>query len=63
MHVLHVPSWYPTTNYPQSGIFIKEQIEAIALFAPGTSHTVISWGHEETQFRIREKCRYSKLYF
>ena len=58
MHVLHVPSWYPTTNYPQSGIFIKEQIEAIALFAPGTSHTVISWGHEETQFRIRDPIRF-----
>ena len=58
MHVLHIPSWYPTKNYPFSGIFIKEQIESIAHFARGTSHSVISWGHEETQFRIRDPMRF-----
>jgi len=58
MHILHIPSWYPTKNYPLSGIFIKEQIEAISLFSHDTKNTVISWGHEESQFRVRSPMTY-----
>jgi len=29
MHVLVIPSWYPNANKPLSGIFFKEQAEAL----------------------------------
>jgi len=30
MHILIIPSWYPTKNNPIAGIFFKEQAEALA---------------------------------
>ncbi len=32
MHILILPSWYPNTYNPLSGIFFKEQAEALASF-------------------------------
>jgi glycosyltransferase involved in cell wall biosynthesis len=29
-HILHLPRWYPSIDNPQSGIFIKKQIQAMA---------------------------------
>src|SRR5688500_18079457 len=29
LHVLVLPSWYPTTRLPLNGIFFKEQVQAL----------------------------------
>ena len=42
-----VPSWYPSSSVPISGIFIKEQLEALAGLAPDIRVIVSKWGHAD----------------
>lgn len=53
MNVFVVPSWYPTSANPISGIFIKEQIDAVATFAPTICQSVSTWGHHSGHLSIR----------
>jgi glycosyltransferase involved in cell wall biosynthesis len=48
-----LPSWYPSSANPLSGIFIKEQIEAVADFGPGVCQSVSTWGHQSGHISIR----------
>lgn len=47
MNLFIIPSWYPSPASPLSGIFTKEQIEAIAELAPDIRPLVSLWGHGE----------------
>lgn len=47
MNLFLIPSWYPSPASPLSGIFTKEQIEAIAELAPDIRPLVSLWGHGE----------------
>ena len=48
-----VPSWYPSVSSPVSGIFIKEQLEAIAGLAPDFRVIVSKWGHADGVLNAR----------
>ncbi len=53
MKVLIIPSWYPSASSPLNGIFIKEQVVALAKFFPQHSFTV---------YHISEFLKYESLY-
>lgn len=53
MNVLIIPSWYPTRRSPLSGIFIREQVEAIAGFGRGIRPIVSNWGFDDGLMPIR----------
>jgi glycosyltransferase involved in cell wall biosynthesis len=46
LNIFIIPSWYPTSSNPISGIFIKEQIEAVSSFSPTVCQSVSTWGHQ-----------------
>lgn len=47
MNVLVIPSWYPSVDEPQSGIFIYEQALALAKAYPGARFGISTWGQKE----------------
>ncbi|MEQ9426687.1 MAG: glycosyltransferase [Cyclobacteriaceae bacterium] len=44
MNVFTIPSWYPSESNPIYGIFIKEQVEALARNHPEHNFGVSTWG-------------------
>lgn len=44
MNIFHIPSWYPSVDNPQYGIFIKEQIHELAKNYPELQFGVSTWG-------------------
>lgn len=49
--ILHIPSWFPSSKDPISGIFVKKMIEAIALDT-NYKHIVVLW-HESDYLSLR----------
>ncbi len=49
MNVLHITNNYPTTNYPISGIFVKEQIDSLQEFGVKSEVFLIN-GREKGKF-------------
>ena len=47
INVFVIPSWYPSKGYSSSGIFIKEQINAISIFEKSINQYISSWGHDQ----------------
>lgn len=53
MNLFVIPSWYPSRLKPLAGIFIKEQVDAIAACLPNTSPIVSTWGHDDGRISPR----------
>ena len=53
INVFNIPSWYPVENDSISGIFIKEQVEAISLFEPNVNQYISTWGHSLGHISLR----------
>ncbi len=53
MNIFVIPSWYPNAVQPLSGVFVREQAEALAEFSPSTRVIVSTWGHEAAEFSMR----------
>lgn len=53
MNIFVIPTWYPNDIQPLSGIFIQDQVEAIAEFSPVTKVIVSTWGHEAAEISFR----------
>lgn len=53
MNVFVIPSWYPTERSPLSGIFIREQVEAIAEFGRDIRPIVSNWGFDDGLMPVR----------
>lgn len=47
MNVFIIPSWYPSAAQPHTGIFNKEQAEALAHFYPSSHFAISTWGSHE----------------
>ena len=48
MNVFVIPSWYPSNDYPSTGIFFKEQTQLLARNHPKINFGLSVWGsHEE----------------
>ncbi|MBS1518429.1 MAG: glycosyltransferase [Bacteroidetes bacterium] len=50
MNIFIIPSWYPDSKHLTDGIFIKEQVEALAEFHPGINFTVSVCGNNYMSF-------------
>jgi glycosyltransferase involved in cell wall biosynthesis len=48
-----IPSWYPSRTNPWAGIFIRDQVRAVARQRPGWRIAVSLWGHDETVVELR----------
>jgi len=57
MNVLVIPSWYPSLTLPFSGIFIKEQADAIASLCPDIRMIVSTWGFDDGSVPVRQPRR------
>jgi glycosyltransferase involved in cell wall biosynthesis len=58
MNLFIIPSWYPSAAQPLSGVFVKEQAEAIAEMCPDIHVIMSTWGHLDCELQIRHpfKC-------
>jgi len=63
MNLFVIPSWYPSNSVPISGIFIKEQLEAIAEVNPNIRVIVSKWGHDDGNLYLRRPKTWLKLLF
>jgi glycosyltransferase involved in cell wall biosynthesis len=54
MHVLHIPSWYPSPDEPIGGSFIYETIRAIARHSPDDHHSVVTWCPKSHSLPLRQ---------
>jgi glycosyltransferase involved in cell wall biosynthesis len=57
MHVLHIPSWYPSPDEPIGGSFIYETIRAIARHCPDDHHSVVTWLPKSHALPLRQPRR------
>ena len=53
MNLFIIPSWYPCTSQPLSGIFTREQAEAIADLCPEITVIASVWGHADGEMKVR----------
>lgn len=53
MNLFVLPSWYPSSASPLSGVFTQEQAEAIAALAPDIRVIVSLWGHADGVLPVR----------
>lgn len=47
MNIFYIPSWYPSQNSPNAGIFFKEQVLNIGKLYPSNKIFINLWGHED----------------
>lgn len=52
MKVFVVPSWYPSADHPINGIFIQEQVKALAALYPQHTFGVSLWGQQDERLLL-----------
>ncbi|MDA0195422.1 MAG: glycosyltransferase [Bacteroidetes bacterium] len=62
MNIFAIPSWYPNDTNPIYGIFIKEQIEALARNHPSANFGVSLWGQGQESNLLWVKHHVKNLY-
>ena len=55
MNVFIIPSWYPSKDQPHTGIFFKEQAEALAYVFPDSDFALSTWGSHEHDLLLESK--------
>ncbi|WP_298832114.1 glycosyltransferase [uncultured Piscinibacter sp.] len=53
MNVFVIPSWYPSAANPHAGLFVREQVEALAALRPDWRLVVGGWGHHDGALSLR----------
>lgn len=53
-NIFVISSWYPSVRNPVAGIFVKEQLEALACARPQVNFLVSLWGHDSTFLPTRK---------
>lgn len=61
MNVFVIPSWYPSNSNSLSGIFTKEQVEAVADLSPDLQILLSLWGHDDGFFHLRRPSTWLRL--
>jgi glycosyltransferase involved in cell wall biosynthesis len=62
MNVLIVPSWYPTSDHPITGVFFKEQAKLLALHHPQHQFCVSLWGSHDISLLLTKQKLLSRLF-
>jgi glycosyltransferase involved in cell wall biosynthesis len=63
MNIFIIPSWYPSESNPLEGIFVKEQVDAIAEYFPNHKVIISSWGHADSLISLRRPWKIFKILF
>lgn len=58
MNLFLLPSWYPSASSPLSGVFTKEQAQALAALAPDITVIASLWGHADAVLPARSPWRW-----
>lgn len=58
MNLFLIPSWYPSASSPLSGVFTKEQVQALAALAPDITAIASLWGHADAVLPVRSPWRW-----
>jgi glycosyltransferase involved in cell wall biosynthesis len=53
LRIFVIPSWFPSQTNPVAGIFIEDQVRALALRRPDWQLAVSTWGQDETGIETR----------
>jgi glycosyltransferase involved in cell wall biosynthesis len=53
LRIFIIPSWFPSQTSPFAGIFIEDQVRALARRRPGWQVAVSTWGQDETVVELR----------
>jgi glycosyltransferase involved in cell wall biosynthesis len=53
MNIFIIPSWYPSSSCPLSGVFTNEQVRAIAELSNDVRVIVSLWGHDDSYLDTR----------
>lgn len=57
MNVFVLPSWYPSGTSPAAGVFVREQVLALARERQAFQFTVAGWGHLDGALSLRDPAR------
>ena len=60
MNIFFIPSWYPYEENPVFGIFVKEQIIALAEFCDKCNLAVFLWGQGRFELTKKNRLRISR---
>jgi glycosyltransferase involved in cell wall biosynthesis len=52
--VFVIPSWYPSVASPISGLFVREQVDALAALCPQWQAVVSLWGHHDCTLSLQD---------
>lgn len=61
MNIFVIPSWYPSSNDPLTGIFIKEQVVGLAKQLPQINFGVSLWGSHERELMLNALHPFSNI--
>jgi glycosyltransferase involved in cell wall biosynthesis len=61
MNVFIIPSWYPSSDNPHTGIFNKEQSVAMAEFYPNSNFAISTWGTHEAALLLLGKDHFKNI--
>lgn len=55
MNIFIIPSWYPSSHHPSTGIFFKEQTKLIAHNHPNINFGISTWGSHDERLLLEAK--------
>ncbi|MER2999100.1 glycosyltransferase [Pontibacter populi] len=61
MNVFVIPFWYPSSDYPLNGIFIKEQLQAVCRYDSSVKIGVGLWGQKDERYLLWLKDHFRNL--
>jgi glycosyltransferase involved in cell wall biosynthesis len=51
--VFVIPSWFPSASSPMAGLFVRDQVAALALVRPSWTQVLGLWGHHDGALSLR----------
>jgi glycosyltransferase involved in cell wall biosynthesis len=53
VNVFVIPSWFPSASSPMAGLFVRDQVAALALVRPQWTQVLGLWGHHDGALSLR----------
>jgi glycosyltransferase involved in cell wall biosynthesis len=53
VNVFVIPSWFPSASSPMAGLFVRDQVAALALARPQWTQVLGLWGHHDGALSLR----------
>jgi glycosyltransferase involved in cell wall biosynthesis len=53
VNIFVIPSWFPSASSPMAGLFVRDQVAALALARPAWTQVLGLWGHHDGALSLR----------